>query len=123
MAPSPTDSHTPWMLLEHLRLAQWDILEFSRNSKHASPEWPEGYWPAAKHRQAPPHGTEAFSNSAKTRKPCRIWSRILRPISTLASPGATARPFFVRPCSWPTTTPTTSGQLVDLRRLLGAWKG
>lgn len=39
--------HTPWMLLEHLRLAQWDILEFSRNRKHESPKWPEGYWPDA----------------------------------------------------------------------------
>jgi hypothetical protein len=37
--------YTPWQLLEHLRLAQWDILEFSRNSAHASPKWPEGYWP------------------------------------------------------------------------------
>lgn len=39
--------HSAWMLLEHLRLAQWDILEFSRNRKHVSPKWPEGYWPAA----------------------------------------------------------------------------
>ncbi|MGA2458121.1 MAG: DinB family protein [Terriglobales bacterium] len=39
--------HTAWMLLEHMRLAQWDILEFSRNSKHVSPRWPEGYWPAS----------------------------------------------------------------------------
>jgi len=37
--------HTAWMLLEHIRLAQWDILEFSRNSKYVSPKWPEGYWP------------------------------------------------------------------------------
>jgi hypothetical protein len=37
--------HTAWMLLEHIRLAQWDILEFSRNPKHVSPKWPEGYWP------------------------------------------------------------------------------
>ena len=43
--------HTAWMLLEHLRLAQWDILEFSRNPKHVSPPWPEGYWPKA---EAPP---------------------------------------------------------------------
>ncbi|MFZ0798573.1 MAG: DinB family protein, partial [Terriglobales bacterium] len=39
--------HTAWMLLEHMRLGQWDILEFSRNSKHVSPAWPEGYWPAS----------------------------------------------------------------------------
>src|SRR6202166_4509130 len=37
--------HSAWMLLEHLRIAQWDILEFSRNPKHESPKWPEGYWP------------------------------------------------------------------------------
>lgn len=37
--------YTPWQLLEHLRIAQWDILEFSRNAEHVSPEWPEGYWP------------------------------------------------------------------------------
>ena len=38
-------AHSPWELLEHLRIAQWDILEFSRNPKHKSPDWPEGYWP------------------------------------------------------------------------------
>jgi len=43
--------HTAWMLLEHLRIAQWDILEFSRNPRHVSPKWPEGYWPAT---EAPP---------------------------------------------------------------------
>lgn len=37
--------HTAWQLLEHIRIAQWDILEFSRNPKHVSPAWPEGYWP------------------------------------------------------------------------------
>src|SRR5438067_5461978 len=37
--------HTPWRLVEHMRIAQWDILEFSRNPKHVSPKFPEGYWP------------------------------------------------------------------------------
>src|SRR5437762_2984513 len=37
--------YSPWQLLEHMRIAQWDILEFSRNARHISPEWPEGYWP------------------------------------------------------------------------------
>ena len=37
--------HTAWTLLEHMRIAQWDILEFSRDPKHISPTWPEGYWP------------------------------------------------------------------------------
>ncbi len=37
--------HSPWEVLEHLRIAQWDILEFTRNPKHVSPEFPSGYWP------------------------------------------------------------------------------
>jgi len=37
--------HTIWQLLEHLRIAQLDILEFSRDAKHVSPKWPKGYWP------------------------------------------------------------------------------
>jgi hypothetical protein len=43
--------HTPWRLLEHLRIAQWDILEFCRNAAHVSPVFPSGYWPAG---DAPP---------------------------------------------------------------------
>jgi len=35
--------YTAWQLLEHIRIAQWDILGFSRDSKHTSPKWPEGY--------------------------------------------------------------------------------
>ena len=37
--------YTPWQVLEHMRIAQWDILEFSRKSKHTSPDFPKGYWP------------------------------------------------------------------------------
>src|SRR5438270_10133970 len=37
--------HSAWELLEHMRIAQWDILEFSRKPKHVSPEFPSGYWP------------------------------------------------------------------------------
>jgi hypothetical protein len=38
--------YTPWQVLEHMRIAQSDILEFSRDANHVSPKWPEGYWPA-----------------------------------------------------------------------------
>lgn len=45
---APAMPYTIWELVEHMRIAQWDILEFSRNPDHASPRWPDGYWP--KHR-------------------------------------------------------------------------
>lgn len=38
--------HSAWELLEHLRIAQWDILEYTRDPKHVSPAFPAGYWPA-----------------------------------------------------------------------------
>ncbi len=50
-AKPPGLPHTPWRLLEHMRIAQWDILRFSVDPKHVSPEFPQGYWPAG---DAPP---------------------------------------------------------------------
>ena len=47
-------AHSPWEILEHMRIAQSDILEFSRDAKHVSPEWPSGYWPKS---AAPPNRT------------------------------------------------------------------
>lgn len=60
--------HTAWELLEHLRIAQRDILDFSRNPKHQSPEWPKAYWPST---EAPPNekawdtSVRAFQNDAR----------------------------------------------------------
>jgi DinB superfamily len=45
-----------WQIVEHIRIAQWDILEFSRNEKHISPKWPEGYWP----KEAAPESEKAW---------------------------------------------------------------
>lgn len=60
--------HTAWQLLEHMRIAQWDILEFSRNAKHESPKWPEGYWPktdAPPDAQAWDASVQAFQKDAR----------------------------------------------------------
>src|SRR5438270_153467 len=53
-------AHSPWEILEHMRITQWDILEFTRDAKHVSPEFPSGYWPAA---QVPPD-EKAWDQSA-----------------------------------------------------------
>jgi hypothetical protein len=54
--------HTPWQLLEHMRLAQWDILRFSVDPKHVSPKWPEGYWP----QTAAPPSDKAWNDSVRS---------------------------------------------------------
>jgi len=66
--------HTAWMLLEHMRLVQWDILEFSRNAKHVSPKWPEGYWPAS---EAPPNEKAWSASMAAFRKDMRTMERLV----------------------------------------------
>ena len=66
--------HTAWMLLEHMRLAQWDILEFSRNSKHVSQKWPEGYWPAS---ETPPDEKAWTASVARFKKDLRTMERLV----------------------------------------------
>jgi hypothetical protein len=66
--------HTAWMLLEHLRLAQWDILEFSRNPKYVSADWPEGYWPKS---EAPPDEKAWISSTAAFKKDLRTMERLV----------------------------------------------
>ena len=52
LGSKPGDAnHSAWQLLEHLRIAQWDILGFSLSADHVSPEFPDGYWPDT---EAPP---------------------------------------------------------------------
>nr|WP_230688112.1 DinB family protein [Hymenobacter jeongseonensis] len=52
LTPEIWNQHVPhapysiWQLAEHIRIAQWDIVEFSLGEKHESPDWPAGYWPA-----------------------------------------------------------------------------
>jgi hypothetical protein len=53
--------HSAWQLLEHIRIALWDIVEFSRDARHKSPKWPEGYWP----KEAVPPNPTAWDKSVK----------------------------------------------------------
>jgi hypothetical protein len=61
----PNVGYTPWHLLEHLRITQWDILEFIRSPAHVSPTWPDGYWPPPAALADPPawqHTLAAFQD-------------------------------------------------------------
>jgi hypothetical protein len=113
--------HTAWMLIEHMRIAQWDILEYSRNRKHVSPEWPSGYWPDA----APPNST-AWGKSVKS------FQKDLKAMQELV---ANPKTDLYAPLPWGDGQTVLReallvadhnayhlGQLVALRRLLGKWK-
>lgn len=67
--------HTAWMLLEHMRIAQWDILEFSRNPRHSSPSWPEGYWPES---EMPPSEKAWKGAMAEFKKDLRALEKLVK---------------------------------------------
>jgi hypothetical protein len=118
---APGLPHTGWQLLEHARIAQWDILEFSRNPKHVSPEFPEGYWP-----KTPLPGDEAaWSKSVKA------FQRDLQAMIALV---ANPRADLYAPFPWGDGQTLLRealvladhnayhlGQIVDLRRALKIW--
>jgi uncharacterized damage-inducible protein DinB len=114
--------HSPWQVLEHMRIAQWDILDFSTNPKYKTREWPKEYWPET---EAPPEpkawdrsvndyrkdlkGLCALVEDEKTDLFAKIphggGQTILREILVVADHNA-----------------YHLGQIVLLRRLLGVWK-
>ena len=66
--------HTAWQLLEHMRIAQWDILEFSRDPKHVSPKFPDGYWPKT---QAPPTDEDWNTSVKNFRKDLKAMQKLV----------------------------------------------
>ncbi|HWC00936.1 MAG TPA: DinB family protein [Bryobacteraceae bacterium] len=115
-------AHSPWEILEHIRLAQWDILEFSRNPKHVSPDWPAGYWPKS---PAPPH-TGAWEASVKSyhsdlKAMCKLVAD--ESVDLLARiPHGDGQTILREALLIADHTSYHLGELLVVRRLLGAWK-
>jgi hypothetical protein len=114
--------HSAWMLLEHLRIAQWDILEFSRNAKHVSPKWPEGYWP----NEAEPTSEKAWERSiAQFRKDLKAMEALVSDSKTdlfANIPWGDGQTILREALLVADHNAYHVAQLVDVRRLLGAWK-
>jgi hypothetical protein len=113
--------HSPWRLLEHMRLAQWDILEFTRNPRHVSPPFPEGYWPKG---DAPPdagawdRSVEAFRADLRA-----MQGLVADPATDLFTPlpHGEGQTVLREALLLADHNSYHLGQLVVVRRLLGAW--
>jgi hypothetical protein len=113
--------HSPWQLLEHLRIAQWDILEFAINPKHKSPKWPEGYWPKA----APPDEKSWDKSVQAFRSDMKRFTKLLADDSTdlfAKIPHGDGQTILRQALLAGDHNAYHLGQLVLVRRLLGAWK-
>jgi hypothetical protein len=114
--------HSPWELLEHLRIAQWDILEFSRNPKHQSPEFPAGYWPA----NPEPPNEKAWDKSVNAfREDLKALCALVADESTdlfAKIPHGDGQTVLKEALLTADHNAYHLGQLVLVRKLMGAWK-
>jgi DinB superfamily len=114
--------HSPWEILEHIRIATWDILEFSRDGKHVSPKWPDGYWP----KSPKPPNEKAWAKSVQAvNADIKAMSKLVTADSTdLYSPIPHGVGQTIMREAWLIADHNAYhiGELVLVRRLLGAWK-
>jgi uncharacterized damage-inducible protein DinB len=114
--------YSPWQLLEHLRITQRDILEFCRNSDYHELEWPADYWPPA---PAPPSSAawdDAISQFRQDRKALQDLAAD-RSIDLFAKiPHGQGQTYLRELLLVADHTAYHVGELIVVRRLLGAWK-
>ncbi len=112
--------YTAWQLLEHIRIAQWDILEFSRNPNHVSPKWPEGYWPET---DSPPDDVWEKSVATLHSDLEEMKELVLDPKIDLYAPieWGDGQTILREAMLVADHNSYHVGQLVLLRRLLGSW--
>lgn len=111
-----------WQLVEHIRIVQWDILEFSRNPKHVSPDWPEGYWPKEK---APAHMADFKKSVDKVVADRKAFVGLLRESGDgIYTPFAhgDGQSLFREALLIADHTSYHTGEIIILRRLLKDWE-
>ena len=115
-------SQTPWRLLEDMRICQWRILELSRSSEHLSPEFPDGYWPEG---DAPPD-VESWDRSVVAFRADlqAMMDLVADPDTDLYAriPHGDGQTILREALLVADHNAYHLGQLVFLRRCLGAWK-
>lgn len=113
--------HSGWELIEHMRISTHDILEFSRDAKHKSPDWPSGYWP----EKPEPPSAAAWDKSVKELQHDLEEMRDLaaNPKTDLFAKIAhgTGQTIFREVLLIADHNAYHLGQLVLVRRLLGCW--
>jgi uncharacterized damage-inducible protein DinB len=114
--------YSPWQLVEHLRIAQHDILDFCRNPRYEELKWPDDYWPTS----AAPHTDDAWDESLRLFRSDRDALQQLaadRSIDLAARiPHGGGQTYLRELVLAADHAAYHVGQLVLVRRLLGAWK-
>ena len=118
----PGQPFTAWRLLEHLRIAQWDIVEFTQSAQHVSPAWPEQYWPP---HDAPPTDPAWDASITQVKRDRRTMERIVADPETdlfAKIPHGRGQTVLREALLMADHNAYHLGQLVLLKRLLGLYR-
>ena len=114
--------HSLWQILEHLRIAQEDILDFCINANYKdNRKWPDDYWPK---EDAPPSGKAWDDSIAAYKRSLEAMKQLARDVGDLTAPVPTGKPTqtYLREILLVIDhTAYHAGQLIDVRRALGIW--
>ena len=109
-----------WQLAEHIRIAQWDMLEFSKDGSHQSPNWPDDYWP----KEAEPADDAAWEKTIASILADRAAFINLLKTEDLYKPipHGTGQNILREALQMADHTAYHTSEIILLRRLLGIWK-
>ena len=111
-----------WQLVEHIRITQWDILEFSRDPHHESPHWPDDYWPAQK---SPTHAGDWKKSLDKIAADRKAFIDLLHKEKEniyTPFPYGNGQSLFREALLIVDHTSYHTGEIIIVRRLLKVWK-
>jgi len=114
--------YSAWEILEHMRIAQNDILRFSQSAEHVSPAWPEGYWPGAPAPQKPSQWARSVRRFREDLEEFRAMVRDTKQDLYRKLPWGTGQTLLREALLIADHNAYHIGQLVLVRRLLGEWK-
>ncbi len=119
---APGLPYSIWQLLDHIRITLWDMVEFCINPKHASPDWPEGYWK----KDPLPASDKAWSECLKAiQKEKQRFNELLQKDATdltAALPHGEGQTIFMEALQLLDHESYHTAEIVVARRILGDWK-
>jgi len=109
-----------WQIVEHIRIAQWDMVEFSRDAAHKSPKWPDGYWT----KEAAPANDAAWRKSIKQiESDLEQFLELMKKTDLYESiPHGTGQTVLREALQIADHNAYHTAEIVVIRRLLGSWK-
>ncbi len=113
--------HSLWELVEHIRLAQADIVAFMEDPAYVEPEWPDGYWPESPEPASSGAWDESVAAVRRDRERLRDIAMRAEPDLMAEIPGGGGRTYLRTILAIVDHTAYHVGQLVAVRRLLRAW--